>query len=269
MAQIIKKDSSASEIEEKNEILNNNENEKENTEDLTFEIAEEVVDNKQTKAKKEIEELKAQNEEKDNQIKELSLAIEKMQAQMEAFMKGATTVNGSLSKDENEEVLIGCRGIYGGVLATSDNKLSFKFECDEERYIDSDDIKELFRDSKRKNKINFENDIFYFVDKKYYIKFKIKKRIDLSPDNISRILCLSTHDMIDEFNALTNNKNNFRIMHEFQFQVVKMLVKNDPRLFNWSYDNRHRLEEYIGQKFDNLLASVGALELLGRKKYNK
>ena len=185
---------------------------------------------------------------------------------MEAFMKGAMSMGSSAKTDDSVEVLVGCRGIYGGALSTSDDRISFKFECDEEKYINSDDLKELFRDSKRNNKLNFENDVFYFVDSKYYDIFKIKKRVDFSPENIARILCLPTHDMIDEFNIITNNKNSFWLMHEFQYQVVKLLVREDSRLSQWSYENRNTLERYIGQKFDALMASVGALELLGRTK---
>ena len=216
----------------------------------------------------ELESLKQELKSKDNKVEELSKIIEMMQAQMQAFMNGTSRQMCSKT-DDSEDVLVGCRGIYGGVLATSDGRHTFKFECDEEKYIDSDDLKELFRDSSRNNKRNFEDDVFYFVDAKHYDKFKIRKKADLSPDNIVRILCLSPYEMIDEFNILTNNKNSFWTMQEFRFQVVKLLVKKDVRLNNWSFESRRELEKYIGQNFDQLMASVGALELLGRKKYDK
>jgi len=278
MAQIIKKENQPEEkveIKEKEVLAEEVQNDRilEETTEVKEENIPEVKELDKvllpTKEQREIDALKADNKAKDEKINELSQMMEKMQAQMDAFMKGAIGNSSLSSKQDSEDVLVGCRCIYGAVLATSDDRLSFKFECDEEKYMNSDDLKELFRDSKRNVKGNFENDIFYFVDDKYYKEFKIKKRVDLSPDNIARILCLPSWEMIEEFNALTNNKLNFPLMHEFQYQVVKMLVKNDKRLSNWSYDNRHKLEEYIGQKFDNLLASVGALELLGRKKYNK
>lgn len=272
MAQIIKKNNLEENIDKKKENENFQEKENENT-DVQTEKQVETLESKEESIaeyeKQEIANLKAENQKKDDQIRELSLAMEKMQAQMEAFMKGAMANAKASSKEDSEDVLVGCRGIYGGVLSTSDDSLSFKFECDEEKYINSDDLKLLFRDSKRGNKTNFEKDLFYFVDASNYDKFKIKKRVDLSPENIARILSLPAYDMIDAFNALTNNKNHFWTVLDFQYQVVKMMVKKDSRLANWSYENRHELEKYIGQKFDYLLASVGAVELLGRKKYNE
>lgn len=216
----------------------------------------------------ELESLKQELKSKDDKVEELSKALEMMQAQMQAFINGASRQVQNNTRD-NEDVLVGCRGIYGGVLATSDGRHTFKFECDEEKYIDSEDLRELFRDSSRNNKRNFEDDVFYFVDAKHYDKFKIRKRADLSPDNIVRILCLPPYKMIDEFNILTNNKNSFWTMQEFRFQVVKLLIKKDERLSRWPFESRIELEKYIGQSFDQLMASVGALELLGRKKYDR
>ena len=276
MAQSIKKTVQPEEkVETKEEVLTNdikNDSILDNQEEIKKEDIPEVKSMEEvlpsTREQREIDELKAENKAKDDKINELSQMMEKMQAQMAAFMKGAASMSSS-RKDESEDILVGCRRINGGALATSDERLSFVFNCDEEKYIDSEDLKDLLRDSKRNNRKNFEEDSFYFVDKSNYEKFKIKKRIDLSPENIARILNLPVHDMIDEFNILTNNKNSFWIMHEFQFQVVKMLVKNDERLTTWSYESRNALEKYIGQKFDYLMASIGALELLGRHKYNK
>lgn len=276
MAQSIKKVNSTPEVEKEEKVFTEdiqNNNVLNNPAEIKMEDIPEIKGIKDlmppTREQREIDALKAENKAKDDKINELSQMMEKMQAQMDAFMKGAMVNAKASSKEDNEDILVGCRGIYGGVLSTSDDSLSFKFECDEEKYINSDDLKLLFRDSKRGNKTNFENDLFYFVDGSNYDKFKIKKRVDLSPENIARILSLPPYDMIDAFNALTNNKNHFWTMHDFQYQVVKMMIKKDSRLANWSYDNRHELEKYIGQKFDYLLASVGALELLGRKKYDK
>ena len=108
----------------------------------------------------------------------------------------------------------------------------------------------------------FEDDIFYFVNPEDYSRFKIKKRIDLSRENIIRILNLDPIKMIDEVNLLTNNLVDFAVMHNFQFEVVKLLIDKTNPLANWKYENRRHLERYLRQNFDDLEAAVGAIELL-------
>lgn len=228
-----------------------------------------VNDNKKDTSKEdEIKKLKAELNERDKKLDEFSKNFAMMQAQMEMLMKA--NLNSKPNSNEDEEILVGCRGIMGGVLATSDGRYDYKFGCDEEKYISAYDLKEIFKESGlRDNKKSFERDFFYFVDENNYSKFKIKKRIDLSFENVKRILLLPVHDMIDEINLMTNNLINFQITHAFQYQVVKMLVNKSNPLSNWKYDNRVALENYIGQKFDSLMASIGAVELLGRKNFSE
>lgn len=211
-----------------------------------------------------IQEMAKKLKEKDDKYSTLEKSFEEMQKQLTKFMSGAFSRN---DNREDEDILVGCRAIYGGVLSTNDNRIVYKFECDEEKYISSEDLRTVFKESIRDTKKLFEQDIFYFVEEENYSKFKIKRRIDLSQENIVRILLLPTSSMIDEINTMTNRLIDFSTVHALQFEIVKMLIDPKNPLRDWKYDNRTALERYLNQRFDDLMASVGALELLGRKNF--
>lgn len=214
----------------------------------------------------EIARLEEENKAKDAKIDELSRNFAGLQAQIELLMRSGFTPSKPV---EEEDILVKCRAIYGAVLATNDGKLVFNFGCEEEKYINSEDLKVVLKESGRDNKKLFENDVLYFDDEENYTKFKIKKRVDMSRENIIKIITMEDPvEMIDEVNKLTNNLVNFSITHSFQFEVVKLLIDKSNPLKNWKYENRVKLENYIGQKWDDLMAAVGAVELLGRKKFN-
>lgn len=187
-----------------------------------------------------------------------------MQAQFNALLLAQSQT--AQKKDEDEEILIGSRNIYGNCMATNDDRIHYSFLCDEEKYIPVENFKILLNESGRNLRKSFEEDSFYFVDPTNYERFKIKKKVDLSPENIKRILCLDSNAMIDEVNKLTDhlNRNNHALIYNFQFAVVKLLIDKNQPLKDWKYENRVRLEDYLGQKFDNLEAAVGALQLLKR-----
>lgn len=218
--------------------------------------------------KKDNEKLKQENDDKNKKVEELSKGFSELQEKLN-FLLNSKQFTNTNSTNSSEDVKVGFRGVYGGVLSTNDGSLQYKFESNETKYIDSEDLKLLFRETGlRNNKKLFEEDIFYFEDEKYYSTFKIKKKIDLSKENILRILTKpNVNDTIIELNKMTNNKIDFRIMHTFQFQVARLLIDNDSQLKNWDYSNRITLEKYLNQKFDDLLASLGAIELLGRTKF--
>lgn len=219
-------------------------------------------------AEEKIAELTSSNEQKAKQIDELSSSVATLQQQINMLMQQIiNSKQQEVVKDDNEEVAVCSRGIYDTVLCTNDNKILYNFKCNEEKLISVEDLKILFKESIRDNRLLFEEDTLYFKDAENYKRFNIKRRIDLSPENIVRVLTLPEHDMIDEINKMTDNLHNFRLVHSLQFEIVKLLLGKDKLLRNWSYENRNALEKYIGQKFDDLMAAVGAIELLGRQSF--
>lgn len=215
-----------------------------------------------------IEQLKKDNKEKDDEINELKNSFNDLKEKLDLLLMAGNMQNKNFNL-ESEDILVGFRGVYGGALSNKDGSLQYKFEANEEKYIDSEDLKILFKESGIKNnKKLFEDDMFYFVDEKNYSKFKIKKRVDLSKENILNLLTMDdVNDTIIELNKMTNNKIDFNVMHVFQYQVARLIIDKDSKLKEWKYENRTTLERYINQKFDDLLAHIGAVELLGRTKF--
>lgn len=263
MATQAKKSTNAKKIEDKDIV-------KEKKEIIKKEInsgVENTFDN--TKIKELEDALKSKDEELLNLTKE----SEAMKAKMDLILQqlalaNQNAINNSPATSNNEDdmVEVGCRKIYGDSLVTHDESYVYKFACNEIKFIPREDMKAIINDrGNRRNISLFEKDIFYFINPEEYKKFKIKKKVDLSKENILRILKLPEYEMINEVNLLTNNLINFSTTHAFQFEVAKLLI-DKVSLADWKYENRVALERYLGKKFDDLLASVGTVELAQNKK---
>lgn len=214
----------------------------------------------------EIKKLREENEQKEKALDDLTKQFASMQELINKLM--ANQISGGNKEDyDNGDVLIGCRFVNGASMATNDGRMACKFECDEEKYVPIEDLKIYLKEANRNLKALFEIDGFYFVNSKDYEKFKIRKRLDLSHEKIKEIVFAnSLTDMIDKVNLLTNNKNDFNALHLFQYEICKMLIDPSNPLAGWDYTNRTHLEDYIGIKFDELLARLSARTLAAKNR---
>lgn len=217
----------------------------------------EPIIEKNSEVEIEMEKLREENAEKTKALEDLTRQFASMQ---ELLNKMVLEKNSKAeTKTEDDEVLVGCRFINGGSFATNDNRMVCSFDRDEEKYVSAEDLKIYLKEAGRNYRSLFEIDGFYFVDPKNYERFKIRKKIDLSREKIKEIVFAPTqHEVINRFNALTNNKSNFNVMHLFEYEVCKMLIDPTNPLMGWDYANRTALEDYIGIKFDELLARLSA-----------
>lgn len=230
------------------------------------EKVEKVVTETNLATENEIKQLREENEQKTNAINDLSKQIATMQELVNKLMASQLD-NTKKEEIDKGDVLIGCRFINGAAMATNDNRLVCKFDCDEEKYVPVEDFKRYLNEANRNLRNLFEIDGFYFVDPKDYDKFKIRKRLDLSHEKIKEIVFTkSLTNMIDKVNLLTNNKNDFNALHLFQYEICKMLVDPSSPLAGWNYENRIHLEDYIGIKFDELLARLSARSLAAKNR---
>lgn len=208
-----------------------------------------------------IAELKKENAEKEKQLEEMNKNFQLMQAQLNLLLSQQKVTPSDIRPQET--VKVGCRTVYGEVLTTRDGSIVIPFKCDDIKDIDVEDLKTLLKESSSKvNKKLFEQDIFFFVNPSDYERFKISKRIDLSPENITRILLLDTNQMINEVNKLTNNldMNEHHLIRAFSFGVAKLLIDKSGPLRTWSFQNRETLERYLGAPFNDYLASLSVIE---------
>lgn len=212
---------------------------------------------------------KTENPEYEKIIEEQKRTIETMQAQMVEMQKQFSSMlaimnnGGNAQKEEKREkeyVRVGCRTFSGATLCTKDESIQYLFEAGDVKDILAEDMKLIFRDSGlRNNKALFEKGLFYFLDEEDYNTYGIRPRVDLSVENIKRIV--TQHDvdkMIREVKEMTKDKADLSIVHSLKFTIAQMWIdKENQPLKNWSYENRVALENYFGNKFDDLIANIG------------
>jgi len=232
---------------------------------------------KQKSNKNEVDELKAENKrlkgELESQSNSFDVQLNAIKAQMDLLMKAQMT-NVAVTKEEEpeaKEIIIGCRAFSGAALASNDGTIVYTFNGGEEKGIDSEDLRQVLRENgQRNNKKLFQNGLFYFVDEKYYNIFKIKKNVDLSKEHIAEIVLTKDKDeMIRKVKEMTNDKSDMGVTHTFKFLIAEMLLDEKNPLASWTYDNKKYLETYLGNNFDDLIASSGIfkyLSSLGRRK---
>ena len=234
----------------------NTENIKEN--EIKNEVKKESAP-RESSAKKTNEELKKIIESQAKQIADLQASVSALIA-----LAGNAVNSEQPKKEEETTAVVGCRAFSGAPLVNQDESLNYSFACGEEKEIDISDLKDLLKDSGvRKNKLLFRDGIFYFKDPKYYNYFGIKNVVDLSDSAIKKIVLTDdVNSMIRKVKEITNDRMNFRVTHTLQFKVAQMIVDDSQPLMGWRYDARKALEDYLGIKFDDLVAYTGLYNIL-------
>ena len=197
-------------------------------------------------------------EEQNKQIEAMQQQMQQMTAMFAMLQNGG--FNFANNANKKEEVRIGCRAFSGITLSTRDESIQYTFEVGDEKDIPIEDMKQLLKENgTRNNKKLFEKGLFYFVDKEDYKTFGITPRVDLSIENIKRIVTEPDIDkMLREVKEITKDKVDWAVTHSLKFTIAQMWVDKETQpLKNWTYANRVALENYFGNKFDDLIASIG------------
>lgn len=205
------------------------------------------------------------NEELKKTIEEQAAQIAELQASLKMMMSAYTqTAQVAQQKPQKETVVVGCRAFSGAPLSNQDESVCYTFACGEEKEIDVSDLKDILKDNGlRKNKVLFRDGLFYFKDKSYYDYFGIKNVIDLSDEAIKEIVLTDNVDsMLRKVKEITKDRTNFNVMHTLKFKIAQMIVDESQPLLGWRYDSRKALEDYLGNKFDDLVAYTGIYNIL-------
>lgn len=225
----------------------------------------EVVEKKTTKPKVDYAKIV---EEQRQQIEEMQKQMQQMTAMFAMFQNGG--LNFPNQHAQKESARIGCRAFSGVTLSTGDESIQYSFEVGDEKDIPLDDLKQLLKENgTRNNKRLFEKGLFYFVDPEDYKTFGIKPRVDLSIENIKRVVTEPDIDkMIREVKEMTKDKVDWAITHSLKFTIAQMWVdKENQPLKNWTYANRVALENYFGNKFDDLIAGIGLYNFVKQSRH--
>lgn len=183
--------------------------------------------------------LDAQNK----QIEDLTKLIASLQSQL------ASSVSTPLLDDS---IFIGAR-MQGGIrLCDKGENIVLDIPCDECVEVNVADFRAVLS-SPSNYKALFKNDILYFEDEENYKRFRLKKEIDLSSDEIKTHL-LGNADAVNWLKTITNNKKEMNIYYAI-IQSIARLEKSGE-LHGWEYKSRASLEEYIGEKFTNLIMQM-------------
>lgn len=211
--------------------------------------------------KSEEKSLEKKEEKKIDEVATLKAQLEEMKKAMEALInsKNETNIatNQIIVKNEEEEVIIGCRVLQGigwadPTGAAGEIRLSFN----EEQAISLSDMKRFFRQPQVKRL--FEDGLCYFVEPKYYALFNIRKYVDLSDENLINILTIKdTNEIVRQLNSLTDNQKNGNIVNCIVFRICDMIRKNVVTL---DYYTRKAIEDYFGMDFDRGIYTLNALD---------
>lgn len=211
------------------------------------------------KKEKVTEEIKNKENE---EVLALKQQLEEMKKAMQELMKNNTQPSAPITqtlivRDEKDEVTIGCRVLQGvGWSDPTGNAGEIRLSFNEEQTITVADMKTFFRQSNVKRL--FEDGLCYFTESGNYTLFNVRKYIDLSDENLIKILTQqNTNDVIRGLNELTDNKKNSSVVNCIVFRICDMIRKN---VLTWDYYTRKAIEEYFKMEFDRGIMILKALD---------
>jgi hypothetical protein len=209
--------------------------------------------------KEEIKVEETQKTEESQEVIALRKQVEEMKKAMEELMKVKANEPSQkvFVKQEDDEVVIGCRVLQGiGWGAPEDPAGEIRLRFNEEQVVTVSDMKRFFR--KHSIRKLFENGLCYFTEPENYALFNIRKYIDLSDENLIRVLTQEdTNDVIRELDEITTNKKNSSIVNCVVFRICDMIRKNT---LDWDYYKRKAIEDYFSMEFDRGINTLKALE---------
>lgn len=188
--------------------------------------------------------------------------IEALKRQLEEMKQTMLNMMANQNKQvvvtkEDEEVVVGCRVLQGiGWGDPNDTAGEVRLKYNQTMAIPKGDMKKFFRTYNVKR--IFEDGLCYFENPDDYISFGIQKAIDLSDENLKRILNLpTTNDIVFELSKMTSEKKNSNTLNCLIYRICDMIRKNELK---WDYYTRKGVEGYLGVEFDKGISTLTALD---------
>ena len=231
------------------------------TKDELIEVKDEVVETKtdeKTEAElaleakdKEIQEMKTQME---MQEMKTQMEMQEMKIQMEMLMKQMMTTNQSVQvgKTNDIDVAVGCRALNGACLANKNGDIEYNIKYKEIDYIPYNELKECFKSNVNNYKDLFAKGIFYFEDEAMYDEFMIKNRIDLSEENLVKILLSNQVPFLDKL-YIRGQKD--VVLYMTVLYLVAELY-SEGKLNEWSWDGRNTFETHYKIRLDDIVRQI-------------
>lgn len=194
---------------------------------------------------KKVEEIKEPISKENEEVSELKKQIEEMKKAMEALIansNAAAPSNSVVIKESDDEIEIGTRMIQGIGFTSTDETISLRMDYNQIQALSLSEMKKLLRQQEIKRL--FENGVCYFVKQEDYALLGIRNAIDLSTENLQRILISGNlNEIVRELNSMTSNLKNSTVVHCLIFRICDMIRKGE--LANMDYTTRTGLSNYF------------------------
>ena len=216
------------------------------TKDELIEVKDEVVETK-TDEKTEAE---LALEAKDKEMQEMKTQMEmlmKQMAQMATINQGV-----QVGKANDIEVAIGCRALNGACLANKSGDIEYNIRYKDVEYIPYNELKECFKSNVNNYKDLFAKGIFYFEDETMYDEFGVKNRIDLSEENLIKILLANQVPFLDKL-YIRGQKD--VVLYMTVLYLVAELY-SEGKLNEWSWDGRNTFETHYKIRLDDIVRQI-------------
>ena len=214
--------------------------------DELMEVKDEVVETK-TDEKKEIE---LALEAKDKEVQEMKIQIEMLMKQMTQMVTMNQGVQ--VGKANDIEVAIGCRALNGACLANKSGDIEYNIRYKDVEYIPYNELKECFKSNVNNYKDLFAKGIFYFEDETIYDEFGVKNRIDLSEENLIKILLANQVPFLDKL-YIRGQKD--VVLYMTVLYLVAELY-SEGKLNEWSWDGRNTFETHYKIRLDDIVRQI-------------
>ena len=196
-----------------------------------------------------------------DEVKLLKAQIEEMKKMMQAMQLNQSVAPSPsiVIKEDEKEVMIGCRMLQGIGLSTADGSIVIRLSFNEEQPVTMREMKLLLRRPSIKKLL--EDGICYFKDNSDYEIFGIKVHKDLSDNAIISMLdTTNINEIIRELDKLTEDKRNSSVLNCIIYRICDMIRKN--KLQSLDYYIRTGLEKYFDVEFNRGINTLNQLDNL-------
>ena len=213
---------------------------------VTQKPIEEKVDVNSTALVEENASLKKELEEMMKNYKDMQLQLQNMLiAQQSQVLSSNKVGDGS--------AIVGCRIFNGATLSSQGGDISIAIPYLGEEEITYSELKEIFK-SPFNYKNMFKKGILYFVNEEDYTRFSVKPEIDLSDENLIKILSEKSYtDIVTYFQTITKDKKDLMEVFALIYQVARLI---DDKKVDLDYEIRSNLEKYFDVEFSALIYNL-------------
>lgn len=213
---------------------------------VTQKPIEEKVDVNSTALVEENASLKKELEEMMKNYKDMQLQLQNMLiAQQSQVLSSNKVGDGS--------AIVGCRIFNGATLSSQGGDISIAIPYLGEEEITYSELKEIFK-SPFNYKNMFKKGILYFVNEEDYTRFSVKPEIDLSDENLIKILSEKSYtDIVTYFQTITKDKKDLMEVFALIYQVARLI---DEKKVDLDYEIRSNLEKYFDVEFSALIYNL-------------